>query len=230
LDIGGVVGRPLPALRGKSPRMPDPASVDLVLASASPRRRELLGQLGLLLEVRPANVDETPRPGERPADYVRRVAAAKCDAIAAARPADRPPVPIVAADTIVIVDDQILGQPTDEADARRMLRLLAGRRHDVTTAYRISFGDRTLERSVTTVVSFRSLQPAEVDAYLASGEWRGKAGGYAVQGRAGAFATELRGSHTNVIGLPLAELLADLQALEALPRYPPPGFGVQADS
>jgi len=127
------------------------------------------------------------------------------------------------------VDDQILGQPTDEADARRMLLLLAGRRHDVTTAYRIQFGARTLDRAVTTTVSFRSLRPAEVDAYIASGEWRGKAGGYAVQGRAGVFASELRGSHTNVIGLPLAELLADLQALEALPRYPAPGFGARSD-
>jgi len=212
-------------LRGKSPRMTDGVLPDLVLASASPRRRELLEQLGLVLQVTPANIDETPLPGERPADYVRRVAAAKCDAVAATR---APDLPIVAADTIVIVDDQILGQPRDEADARRMLLALAGRRHEVTTAYRITFGGRTLDRAVTTVVSFRSLQPAEVDAYIRCGEWRGKAGGYAVQGRAGAFATELRGSHTNVIGLPVAELLADLQALEALPRYPPPGFGVRA--
>ena len=210
--------------------MTDGAAVDLVLASASPRRRELLGQLGLVLEVTPANVDETPLPGERPGDYVRRVAAAKCDAVAQARAADAPSVPVVAADTIVIVDDQILGQPTDEADARRMLLALAGRRHDVTTAYRINFGGRTVDRAVTTTVSFRSLRPAEVDAYIASGEWRGKAGGYAVQGRAGVFASELRGSHTNVIGLPLAELLADLQALEALPRYPPAGFGARSDT
>jgi septum formation protein len=210
--------------------MPDGAAVDLVLASASPRRRELLGQLGLVLQVTPANVDETPLPGERPADYVRRVAAAKCDAVAQARATDLPAVPVVAADTIVIVDDQILGQPTDETDARRMLLALAGRRHDVTTAYRIIFGGRTLDRAVTTTVSFRSLRPAEVDAYIASGEWRGKAGGYAVQGRAAVFASELRGSHTNVIGLPLAELLADLQALEALPRYPPAGFGARSDT
>ena len=211
---------------------------DLVLASASPRRRELLGQLGLALEVTPANVDETPHPGERPADYVRRVAAAKCDAVAAARAAAPaladvstlpalPTLPILAADTIVIVDDQIFGQPTDEADARRMLTALAGRRHDVTTAFRISFGGRTLDRAVTTTVSFRSLRPAELDAYIASGEWQGKAGGYAVQGRAAVFVTELRGSHTNVIGLPLAEVLADLQALNALPRYPPAAFGAR---
>ena len=85
---------------------------------------------------------------------------------------------------------------------------------------------RVVERTVTTVVSFRALMPAEIEAYVASGEWRGKAGGYAVQGIAGAFVTELRGSHTNVIGLPVAEVLADLQALGALPRYPPAGFGV----
>jgi len=208
--------------------MTDPNSADLVLASASPRRRELLEQLGLVLEVTPANVDESPLPEERPANYVRRVAAAKCDAVANNRPGDRPPLPVLAADTIVIVDDQILGQPTDDADARRMLQLLAGRRHEVTTAYRISFGGRTLERAVTTMVAFRPLRPAEIDAYVASGEWRGKAGGYAVQGRAGAFVPELRGSHTNVIGLPVAEVLADLQALEALPRYPLPGFGVRS--
>jgi septum formation protein len=175
--------------------------------------------------VTPANIDETPLPGERPTEYVRRVASAKCDAVAAAR---APDLPVVGADTIVIVDDQILGQPRDEEDARRMLLLLAGRRHDVTTAYRVSFGGRTLDRAVTTIVSFRSLQPAEVDAYVASGEWKGKAGGYAVQGRAGAFVTELRGSHTNVIGLPLSEVLADLQALQALPAYPPAGFGVRS--
>jgi septum formation protein len=205
--------------------MTDGVLPDLVLASASPRRRELLEQLGLVLQVTPANVDETPHPGERAADYVRRVAAAKCDAVAATR---APDLPILAADTIVIVDDQILGQPRDDADARRMLLALAGRRHEVTTAYRINFGGRTLDRAVTTTVSFRSLQPAEVDAYVASDEWRGKAGGYAVQGRAGAFVSELRGSHTNVIGLPLAEVLADLQALEALPGYPPAGFGVRS--
>ncbi len=214
--------------------MSDGVAADLVLASASPRRRELLGQLGLVLEVTPANVDETPQPGERPADYVRRVAAAKCAAVVDARAAvigtlpAPPALPVLAADTIVIVDDQIFGQPTDEADARRMLLALSGRRHDVTTATCISFGGKTLERAITTVVSFRSLQPAELDAYLASDEWRGKAGGYAVQGRAAVFVTELRGSHTNVIGLPIAEVVADLRALEALPRYPPPAFGARS--
>jgi septum formation protein len=199
---------------------------DIVLASASPRRRELLERMGLALLVVPADVDETPRAGERPMDYAKRIAGSKCDAVAATRdPAS--PIPIVGADTIVVVDDRILGKPADEADARAMLTALAGRRHEVLTAYRARAGDRMVERIVTTAVSFRSLQPAELDAYLASGEWRGKAGAYAIQGIAGSFAGDLRGSVTNVIGLPVAELLADLQALGALPGYPPPAFGAR---
>jgi septum formation protein len=205
-----------------------PRAPDLVLASASPRRRELLEGLGLVLVVAAVDIDETPQPGERPLDYVRRVAGAKCDA-AVARGGVDGRLAVLAADTTVIAASEagfVLGKPTDDADARRMLERLAGRKHEVATAYRIRLGDRVVERSVTTVVSFRALMPAEIDAYVASGEWRGKAGGYAVQGIAGAFVTELRGSHTNVIGLPLAEVLADLLALGALPRYPPAGFGV----
>jgi septum formation protein len=128
-----------------------------------------------------------------------------------------------------------------------MLARLAGRRHEVTTAYRIwhgpisaataqshrsdrpdLLGARVIDRAVTTLVTFRLLQPAEIDAYAACGEWQGKAGGYALQGIAGAFTSELRGSHTNVIGLPLAEVLADLIAAGALTAYPPPGFGSAA--
>jgi septum formation protein len=201
---------------------------DLVLASASPRRRELLERLGLVLVVAAAELDETALPGERPNDYVRRVAGAKCDAVAAARAGLAPALPVLAADTTVVVAGEILGKPADAEDARRMLTRLAGRRHEVATAYRLRFGGGLVERVVTTAVAFRALAPAEIDAYVASGEWRGKAGGYAVQGIAGAFVTELRGSHTNVIGLPLAEVLADLQAAGALPRWPPPGFGQAA--
>jgi septum formation protein len=205
---------------------PSARAADLVLASASPRRRELLEQLGLSLVVAAVDLDETPLPNERPADYVRRVAGAKCDAAVAARAADAAPLAVLAADTTVIAAGElILGKPADLDDARAMLTRLAGRRHEVSTAYRVRLGDRMTERLVTTVVSFRALAPAELDAYVASGEWRGKAGGYAVQGIAGAFVSELRGSHTNVIGLPLAEVLADLQAMGALPAYPPPAFG-----
>jgi len=211
-----------------------PAAFDLILASASPRRRELLERLGLRLKLAAADLDETPLPGERAGDCVRRLAAAKCDAAVAALPSgggER--LTVLGADTIVILDGDILGKPRDEADARAMLVRLAGRRHEVTTAYRIWNGRlgtggeaRVIDRAVTTLVSFRLLQPAEIDAYAASGEWQGKAGGYAVQGIAAVFTTELRGSHTNVIGLPLAEVVADLLAAGALGGYPPAAFGV----
>jgi septum formation protein len=209
---------------------------DLILASASPRRRELLERLGLKLKLAPVDLDETPLPGEKAGDCVRRLAAAKCDAAVAALPADPETRTVLGADTIVILDGEILGKPRDVADARAMLGRLAGRRHEVTTAYRIWHGRlgaggdaRVIDRVVTTQVSFRLLQPPEIDAYAGSGEWQGKAGGYAVQGIAAVFTTELRGSHTNVIGLPLAEVVADLLAAGALGSYPPAAFGVAAD-
>jgi septum formation protein len=200
---------------------------DLILASASPRRRELLERVGLTLEVLPAGIDESVRPGEAAGDYARRIAGAKCDAVADGAAAARG-LPVLAADTTVVVDGAILGKPADDADGHAMLTRLAGRRHEVVTAYAIRFGDRRVERAVTTVVAVRALQPAEIAAYVASGEGRDKAGGYAVQGIAAAFVTELRGSLTNVIGLPLAEVLADLQALDGLRDYPPPAFGASA--
>jgi septum formation protein len=203
-----------------------PRPPDVILASASPRRRELLERLGLALEVLPAGIDESVLPGETAADYTRRIAAAKCDAVADGPAAGRD-LPVLAADTTVVVDGQILGKPADDGEGRAMLVRLAGRRHEVVTAYTIRFGGRRLDRAVTTVVAVRALQAAEIDAYVRSGEGRDKAGGYAVQGIAAAFVTELRGSLTNVIGLPLAEVLADLQALGALRDYPPAGFGAQ---
>lgn len=198
--------------------------VDLILASASPRRRELLERVGLRLEILPADLDESVHPGEAAGDYARRIAAAKCDAVADGPAAGRT-VPVLAADTTVVVGGEILGKPVDDADGRAMLARLAGRRHEVVTAYTIRFGAQRLARAVTTTVAVRALQPAEIEAYVASGEGRDKAGGYAVQGIAAAFVTELRGSLTNVIGLPLAEVLADLQALGALRGYPRAGFG-----
>jgi septum formation protein len=210
-----------------------PAGPDLILASASPRRRELLERAGLRLHIAAPDIDETPAEGEAAADYVRRMAADKVAAAVGAAATKQasaaggePPahVPILAADTIVILRGAILGKPRDEADARAMLQRLAGHRHEVTTAYRIAFGSRQADRAVTTAVAFRLIDPAELDAYVAGGEWRGKAGAYAVQGVAAAFVTELRGSPTNVIGLPLPEVLADLRALGALPAYPPERF------
>jgi nucleoside triphosphate pyrophosphatase len=209
----------------KGARMATPQP-DLLLASASPRRRELLERMGLALQVAPADIDETPQAGEAPMEYARRIAATKCDHVAGARPPST--LPVLAADTSVVVDGAVFGKPTDADDARGMLARLGGRRHDVITAYRIRAGGRHLDRAVTTTVSFRALQAAEIDAYVASEEWRGKAGGYAIQGIAAAFVTDVRGSITNVIGLPLAEVLADLLALGALPHYPPPAFGTKA--
>jgi len=191
---------------------------DLLLASASPRRRELLERVGLSLRVSATDVDETPREGEAAGDYVRRMAA---DKLAAARAAAPTALPVLAADTIVILQGRILGKPRDREDAAQMLGRLAGHRHEVTTAYRIALGAREIDRAVTTTVALRLLDPRELEAYLACGEWQGKAGAYAVQGVAAAFVTELRGSLTNVVGLPLAEVLADLRALGALPAYPP---------
>jgi septum formation protein len=202
---------------------PTPELPDLVLASASPRRRELLERMGLVLEVVPADVDETPQAGEKPAAYARRVAAAKCDAVAD-RLAPERLLAVLGADTTVVIEEAILGKPADAEAARAMLGRLMGRRHEVVTAYTLRLGARRLDRAVTTLVAMRPLQPLEIDAYVACGEWRDKAGGYAVQGIAAAFITELRGSLTNVIGLPLAEVLADLLALGALPRYPGRGF------
>jgi septum formation protein len=198
----------------------------LILASASPRRRELLESVGLTLILRPVDLDERPRDGEKAPDYVRRVAGEKCDAAFAALDGEERALAVLGADTIVNVDGDILGKPRDADHARAMLLRLAGRRHEVTTAYRIRHApDRMVERAVTTLVSFRLLQPAEVEAYVTCREWDGKAGGYAVQGIAAAFTSELRGSHTNVIGLPLAEVIGDLAAVGALPGYPPPAFG-----
>jgi septum formation protein len=203
------------------------APIHVVLASASPRRKELLERLGLRLQVAPAEIDESPQVDERAADYVRRMATEKC-AAAIARGGFDPALPVLAADTIVVAGREILGKPADAEDAANMLRRLAGRRHEVTTAYRVQRGAAVAERAVSTTVSFRLLAPAEIEAYVASGEWRGKAGGYAIQGIAAVFATEIRGSLTNVIGLPLAEAVADLHAVGGLAGWPPPAFGAIA--
>ena len=199
---------------------------DLILASASPRRRELLERLGLLLRIEPVDVDETPAAGEKARAYTQRLAAEKGDAALARLEAAA--LPVLTADTVVVLGDDILGKPANQDEAAAMLRRLAGRRHEVMTAYRAHFAGRMVERVVSTGVTFRSLDPTELRAYLDCGEWQGKAGAYAIQGIAGAFAIEVHGSFSNVVGLPLAEVIADLRALQALPGYPPAAFGVNA--
>jgi septum formation protein len=199
-----------------------------VLASASPRRAELLSRVGLRLRIAPADIDETPQPGERPSDYARRMAAEKCALCLDRLGAEAGTLAVLAADTIVVLEGRILGKPADAAEAEAMLTALAGRRHEVLTAYRIQRGAAVTERAVSTVVKFRLLASPEITAYVESGEWQGKAGGYAIQGIAALFSSEIRGSITNVVGLPLAEAVADLRALGGLPDWPRPGFGAGA--
>ena len=179
----------------------------LILGSASPRRLELLAQIGVTPdEVRPAEIDETPLKAELPRAYVERMAREKASATAAA-PEDL----VLAADTEVSVGRRILGKPSDEAEAVQFLLWLSGRRHRVTTAICLRRGSREWLRLIETRVRFKRLSDAEISSYIRSGEWRGKAGGYAIQGLAGAFIPEIHGSYTNVVGLPLAETAALLQ-------------------
>ena len=180
----------------------------LVLGSASPRRQELLGQIGLVPDaVRPADIDETPLKGEAARDYVARMAREKALALECA--GDEV---ILSADTTVTCGRRILGKPENEKEAAEFLWLLSGRRHHVMPAIAVRTADGLRERLVDTVVKFRPLSNEDVNLYLASGEWQGKAGGYAIQGRAGAFIPWLQGSFTAVVGLPLAETATLLAA------------------
>ena len=180
----------------------------LILASASPRRLELLARLGVSPEaVVPTEIDESPRPGEMPARYACRMATEK--AAAAAEPGSL----VLAADTVVAAGRRILPKTEDEEEARRTLALLSGRRHRVHSAVAVTGAEgRTRFRLSTTLVAFKRLSAEEMEAYLASGEWRGKAGGYAIQGRAEALVRLLSGSHSGVMGLPLYETRALLRA------------------
>ena len=175
----------------------------LVLASASPRRLELLRQIGIVPDaVEPAEIDETPLPRELPATHVMRLARAKAEAV---RPR-HPDAFVVAADTVVACGRRILGKPADEPMARGFLELLSGRRHRVYGGVVvIAPGGKLATRRVVSQVAIKRLSDAEVAAYLAAGEWRGKAGAYAIQGRAAALVSWLQGSYSNVVGLPLFE-------------------------
>jgi nucleoside triphosphate pyrophosphatase len=189
----------------------------LVLASASPRRLELLRQAGLDPEVIPSHIDETPHASEEPVDYARRMSLEKARAVAATVDGARP---ILAADTIVHLPDgepRILGKPGSADEARVMLARLGGRAHEVVTAYTLLYKGSERGRAVETEVTFRTLAPAELEGYIGSREWEDKAGGYAVQGLAAAFVRAVRGSYTNIVGLPLCEVIEDLDALDALP-------------
>lgn len=186
---------------------PDPA-LRLVLGSASPRRLDLLAQAGITPHaVRPPEIDESPRKAETPRDYVRRIAREKLAAVEAGAGEV-----VLCADTTVALGRRILGKPGDEAEAATMLRLLSGRRHRVITAVGVRRGDQHWERVVTTAVAVKPLTQAEIAAYLATGDWRGKAGSYAIQGPFGAHIPWINGSFTGVVGLPLTETLGLLTA------------------
>ena len=180
----------------------------LILASASPRRLDLLARIGVAPDaVMPAEIDETPLRGELPIPYARRIAAAKAEAVAHAGALT------LAADTVVAVGRRILPKTETEAEAHAALSLLSGRRHRVHNAVTlIDAGGKARHRLVSSIVAFKYLSEAELEAYLASGEWHGKAGGYAIQGRAEALIRMLSGSWSNVVGLPLYETRALLRA------------------
>ena len=180
----------------------------LILASASPRRRELIARLGLMPDaIAPADIDETPDKGELPRDYAKRMAREKAEAAASDEGF------VLAGDTVVAAGRRILPKAEDEASARQCLELLSGRRHRVLSAIALRAPDGTIrERLSETVVLFKRLSAEEVDAYIASGEWDGKAGGYAIQGLAEGLITRIQGSHSGVVGLPLYETRALLKA------------------
>jgi septum formation protein len=203
----------------------------LVLASASPRRRDLLSAVGVIVSaVRPADILEKCGLSERPIPFATRLAAEKARAVPL-----HPTEVILAADTVVHLDDRVYGKPTDDADARRTLAALAGREHSVTTGWCVRGpgvdprgsspargGPPPAETlgAVTSRVRFRPLSPAEIHAYVATGEGRDKAGGYGIQGLGAALVAEVQGDHSNVVGLPLGAVLAALAPWGITPELP----------
>jgi len=197
------------------------AGARLVLASGSPRRRQLLETIGLRFVAIPPDIDETPRPDEDPRGYVERLAREKAEAVRAS-----PDDVVVAADTTVAFAGHILGKPVDAADARRMLLLLSDQTHDVHTGVAVRAGGRTATRVVTTFVTMVTISESDIAWYVGIGEPLDKAGGYALQGAGGLLVRSVEGSSSNVVGLPLAEL-AELLAAAGWPldrlRLDPPG-------
>ncbi len=193
----------------------------LVLASASPRRRELLASVGLVARVDPVDADESRIADESPERYVERVATAKLELWLASR-AEAGDVVVLAADTMVALENDVLGKPADDADALAMLERLSGRTHRVCTAVAVGRPrDGVLGiRLTTTQVRFRALDAVTMQRYVATGEGRDKAGGYAIQGIAGGFVDTLEGSYSNVVGLPLSQTLALLAELGELRSWP----------
>lgn len=184
----------------------------LILASASPRRRELLAQAGIGHEVHPAHIDETQRPGEEPMIYVRRLALEKARVVGALRPE----ASVLAADTTVVLDGEILGKPADRTEAEGMLRRLTGRTHHVHTGIAVVSGGQERAHVETTAVMMTGIPESELEAYLDSGDSLDKAGAYGIQGFAGRWVERIEGDFFNVVGLPLAATVRLLREAEAL--------------
>lgn len=184
----------------------------LVLASASPRRRELCQQLGLVCEVMPVDIDETPLPADTPLQFVARMAREKASVCLQRLPEQLTSVPVLGSDTVVEIDGDILGKPVDEAHAHQMLSRLSGTTHFVHTAVAVATADRLDSVISSSAVEFAELDDADIRRYITSGEPMDKAGAYAIQGIAARYVRKLEGSYTGVVGLPLYEtatLLAD---------------------
>lgn len=192
----------------------------LVLASASPRRRELLAAAGLQFDVDPVDVDERRLPGESPADYVERVARLK----ALAGSARWPEATVLGADTAVVIGDDVLGKPADARAAAAMLRRLSGAAHEVLTGIAVAARGDIRSAVERTAVWFKVLEEAAIQGYVASGEPMDKAGAYAIQGRAATFVDRIEGSYSNVVGLPVAAVLQLLREV----GHPPLGFKVDS--
>jgi septum formation protein len=185
----------------------------LILASASPRRRELLAQAGFTFEVHPAHIPEDPHPNEDPISYVIRLAREKAQSVFAEFSSKGPAPPqVVGADTTVTLDNQILGKTENPADAARMLRLLSGRTHRVITGVALVTAERTQVASEATAVKFLTLSDQEIAAYIATGEPMDKAGAYAIQGRAARWIPRIEGDYFNVVGLPIALVTTMLES------------------
>lgn len=196
-------------------------SAQLILASASPRRRELLAQLGVSCLCQPADIDETPRSGESPGDYVQRMAREKAAAVAAS--CQQPGQVVLAADTTVVIDEDVLGKPRDHFHGLAMLARLSGRKHSVLTAICLQHEAGADCELVETLVEFVQLNRETCEAYLATDEPWDKAGAYAIQGLAGAFVRSIEGSYSNVVGLPLSETWRLLAAHRVATALEPAG-------
>jgi septum formation protein len=193
----------------------------LILASASPRRREILETLGLTFEVLPSDVPEVRRPGEQPRDYVERLSADKALHVVRAREERRPTPFVLGADTTVVLGGEVLEKPRDDADAKRIIARLSGRTHRVITGVSVARAEGLLRTIASeTEVTFRALSEDEVTAYVASGEGRDKAGAYGIQGLGSGLVTALVGDYFNVVGLPASAVIQLLFEVGALSRWP----------